>query len=217
MKKFLMALAVTILITSTTSYAARSEISFLDAGEGTDELSVMTALLRRQTDRDFVDKDLTTVQLAKILWAANGNNRPNGKRVNPAAMGVYSVEVYAVTREGIYLYEPENHKLKLVAEGDYRLIAANGKETPARAAVNLIYVETPAVWSSLNKTPARDKQIFYADVMVGAMVQSVALVVETEGLGNCVRGGVLRDEFKKVAKLSDEKNILLAQSVGFVK
>ena len=49
------------------------------------------------------------------------------------------------------------------------------------------------------------------------MVQSVALAAETEGLGNCVRGSINRDEFKKVAKLSAEKNILLAQSVGFVK
>ena len=49
------------------------------------------------------------------------------------------------------------------------------------------------------------------------MVQSGALAAETEGLGNCVRGSINRDEFKKVAKLPDAKNILLAQSVGFTK
>ena len=128
MKKFLSAtLLAAMIFLPTTSYAARSEISFLNAGTGSDNLSVMTALMQRQTDRDFVDKDLTTVQLAKILWAANGNNRTNGKRVNPAAMGVYSVEVYAVTREGIYLYDPDNYKLKLIAEGDFRSITSTGQ------------------------------------------------------------------------------------------
>ena len=217
MKKFLLTLTAVLLLT-TDSFAARSEISFLNAGEGTDELSVMTALLRRQTDRDFVDKDLTTVQLAKILWAANGNNRPNGKRVNPAAMGVYSVEVYAVTREGIYLYDPDNYKLKLIAEGDYRAATTTGQDFVSEAGLNLVYVETPEAWKNARHTPPpRDRQIAFANIYVGAMVQSVALTAQTEGLGNCVRGSINRDEFKKVAKLSADKNILLAQSVGYIK
>lgn len=202
---------------STTTYAARNEISFLDAGEGNDELSVMTALLRRQTDRDFVDKDLTTVQLAKILWAANGNNRPNGKRVNPAAMGVYPVEVYAVTKEGIYLYDPDNYKLKLIAEGDFRSTTTTGQSFVSNAGLNLVYVETPDAWKNAKHTPPRDRQIAFANIYVGAMVQSVALTAQTEGLGNCVRGSINHAEFAKAAKLSAEKNILLAQSVGFIK
>ena len=220
MRKFLSAtlLAAMIFLPSTDSFAARSEISFIDAGEGRDELSVMTALLRRQTDRDFVDKDLTTVQLAKILWAANGNNRFNGKRVNPAAFGVYSVEVYAVTREGIYLYDPENYKLKLIAEGDYRATTTTGQDFVKKAGLNLVYVENPDAWKNAKHTPPpRERQITFANIAVGSMIQSVALTAQTEGLGNCVRGSINLDEFKKVARLSDEKTILLAQSVGYLK
>ncbi|MBQ6297958.1 MAG: SagB/ThcOx family dehydrogenase [Selenomonadaceae bacterium] len=217
MKKFLLTLTA-LLLMSTTSFAARSEISFIDAGSGSDELSVMTALMQRQTNRDFVDRDLTTVQLAKILWAANGNNRLNGKRVNPAALGVYSVEVYAVTKEGIYLYDPDNYKLKLITEGDYRAATTTGQSFVSKAGLNLVYVETPEVWKNAKHTPPpRDRQIAFANIYVGAMIQSVALTAQTEGLGNCVRGSINRDEFKKVAKLSDDKNILLAQSVGYIK
>ena len=218
MKKFLSAtLLAAMIFLPTTSYAARSEISFLNAGTGSDNLSVMTALMQRQTDRDFVDKDLTTVQLAKILWAANGNNRTNGKRVNPAAMGVYSVEVYAVTKEGIYLYDPDNYKLKLIAEGDFRSITSTGQSFVSKAGLNLVYVETPKAWENAKHTPPpRDRQIAFANISVGSMIQSVALAAQTEGLGNCVRGSINRDEFKKVAKLSDDKTILLAQSVGYI-
>ncbi len=218
MKKFLSATFLAgMLLLPTTSFAAQNEIILPTVGAKTHEISVTEALQQRKSDRGFVEKDLTLAQTAKILWAANGINREDGKRVNPAGKGVYCVEVYAVTKEGIYLYEPARHKLKLIAEGDFRSVTTTGQSFVEKAAVNLVYVETPAVWEEMEKIPARDKQIFYANVMVGTMVQSVALAAESEGLGTCVRGSINREEFKKVAKLSDEKNILLAQSVGFIK
>ena len=214
MKKFLLALAAACLVT-TTSCAAPGDMT-LPPPNLNAKLSVTDALNQRMSSRNFVDKELTPAQLSKILWAANGFNRPdNQKRVNPAAMGVYSVEVYAVTSEGIYLYDPANHQLKLIAEGDFRSITTTGQSFVSKAALNLVYVETPDAWANAKHTPPpRENQIAFANIAVGSMVQSVALVAQTEGLGNCVRGSINRDEFKKVAKLSDEKNILLAQSVG---
>lgn len=216
MKKFLSALAA-IVIMSTTSYAAPGDMT-LPPLNTNDKLSVMDALSQRKSSRNFVDKNLSPAQLSKILWAASGINREDGKRTVPAALGVYSVEVYAVTKEGIYLYDVENHNLKLIAEGDFRSMTTTGQSFVSKAALNLVYVETPDVWlSAKRKNPSREAQISFANITVGAMIQSVALAAETEGLGNCVRGSINRDEFKKVAKLSDEKNILLAQSVGFIK
>ena len=215
MKKFLATLAM-LTVLSTTSSAAPSEI-ILPTVEISDGLSVMQALQSRKSDRNFVEKDLTAAQLAKILWAANGITHGEGKRVNPAALGVYSVEVYAVTREGIYLYDDAKHRLKLIAEGDFRALTTTGQSFVEKAAVNLVYVETPEVWTGARRTPPRDAQISFANIAVGAMIQSVALAAQTEGLGNCVRGSINRDAFKQAAKISDEKNILLAQSVGFIK
>ena len=217
MKKFLTATILSaMLLTGSTVFAAQSEI-ILPAPNLNGELSVMTALNQRKTDRNFVDRDLTPAQLSKILWAANGINRPDGKRVNPVANGVYSVEVYAVTREGIYRYDPAGHKLALVAEGDFRSATTTGQSFVGKASVNLVYVETPEAWTAARKIPPRDAQISCANIAVGSMTQSVALIAQTEGLGNCVRGSINREEFGKVAKLAAGKNILLAQSVGFTK
>lgn len=215
MKKFLMALSIGLMMSSTTF--AADDITLPTVEIKSKEISVTQALQQRKSDRNFIGVDLTSAQIAKVLWAANGINRDDGKRVNPAAMGVYSVEVYAVTREGIYLYDANNHKLKLIAEGDYRSITTTGQSFVSKAALNLVYVETPAAWTNARHIPPRENQIAFANITAGAMVQSVALIAETEGLGNCVRGSINRDEFKKVAKLSDDKNILLAQSIGFVK
>lgn len=215
MKKFLSVLAMVTLM-STTACAAQNEIILSTVGAKSDELSVTQALQQRKSDRNFVDKDLTPAQMAKILWAANGINRAEkGKRVNPTALGVYSVEVYAVTREGIYLYDPAGHKLKMIAEGDYRAITTTEQEFPKKASVNLIFFETPEAWNSSSIIPPREDQISLAYVAVGTMVQSVALAAETEDLGNCVRGSINLDEFKKVTKLADNRTFLLAQSVGY--
>ena len=215
MKKFLLTLA-TMFLLSTTTYAAQGDMT-LPPPNTNDKLSVMAALNQRMSSRNFVNKELTPAQLSKILWAANGINRENGKRTVPAALGAYSVEVYAVTKEGIYLYDVENHKLQLIAEGDFRSTTTTGQSFVSKAALNLVYVETPAVWSNAKRMPPRDSQLAFANITVGAMIQSVALAAETEGLGNCVRGSINRDEFTKIAKLSADKNILLAQSVGYIK
>ena len=216
MKKIFVATLSAMMLISTTTFAAQSEIK-LPAFNLQGELSVMNALNQRTSSRKFVDKDLTIDQLSKILWAANGVNRHDvQKRVNPVANGVYSVEVYAVTREGIYLYDAPNHKLNLIAEGDFRMTTTTGQRFVGNAALNLVYVENPNAWSVAKKIPPREAQISCANITVGAMVQSVALATQTEGLGNCVRGSINRDEFKKVAKLSDDQNILLAQSVGVI-
>ena len=215
MKKFLPALAMAFFV-ATTSCAAQGDM-ILPPPNMNDKLSVMDALNQRHSSRNFVDKNLSPAQLSKILWAANGINRENGKRTVPVALGVYSVEVYAVTKEGIYLYDVENHKLQLIAEGDFRSTTTTGQSFVSKAALNLVYVETPTAWESSRRMPPRDSQLAFANITVGAMVQSVALAAETEGLGNCVRGSINRDEFTKIAKLSADKNILLAQSVGYIK
>ena len=49
------------------------------------------------------------------------------------------------------------------------------------------------------------------------MAQSVALVLEAEGLGGCVRGSVDEDRFRQAAELDDNQEIILAQTIGAIK
>ncbi|MCR5834434.1 MAG: SagB/ThcOx family dehydrogenase [Selenomonadaceae bacterium] len=216
MKKFLSAtLLTTILLSPVNSFAAPEEI-ILPAPNLTDNLSVMKAISERKSSRDFVDGDLSEGQLSKILWAADGLNRPEKqRRVTPAGLSVYSIEIYAVTRQGIYLYDNTNHKLNLIAAGDYRGLTTKGQEFVDKAAVNLVFVDNFDAQDSLSKMP--QNFYLYNYIRVGTMVQNVALAAQTEGLGNCVRGSINTEEFAKVAKIPDSKNIILAQSVGFIK
>ena len=215
LKKFLTATLAAMFLLPSSAFAAPVEIQ-LPMPNFMATLTVMDALHQRKSDRKFSNQTLTKAQLSKILWAANGINREEEhKRVSPAAKGVYSVEVYAVMHSGIYLYDPTNHKLILVADGDFRALTTTGQEFATKAPLNLVYVETPKAWDAVKKVPSREEQLACSNILVGSMAQSVALAAQTEGIRNCVRGSINRDGFKQAAKLSPEKTILLAQSIGF--
>lgn len=177
---------------------------------------VVELLNERKSVREFYDTALTRQQLSQILWAANGTTkRYDGKgHVNPAAMGIYAVDVYAVTAEGIYLYQPEKHALKLVTKGDFRETTTIGQDFVKTAPLNLVYVENISAWKKSPHQIDREHQIAFANIAAGAMSQSVALAAGAEDLGNCVRASIDVEAFKKAAKLTINQKIILAQTVG---
>lgn len=202
----------------SVAFAAAQEIS-LPAPQTNGGLPLMEALRQRKSERHYTDRPLTEAQLSNILWAANGVNRPaddpaQSKRVAPAALGVYSVDVYAVTPDGIYLYEPNEHKLNLIAEGDFRGVTTSGQSFVKTAYLSLVYVEYPTAWQTASRFPDRESQIAFATISAGAMAQNVGLAAASEGLGNCVRASVDRDAFLAAAGLSSDRQILFAQTVG---
>ena len=178
-------------------------------------MSVMQALAKRQTSRSFSGEELTPSQLSHILWAANGVNRPDSDgRTNPAALGVHSVEVYAVTAEGIFLYQPQTHTLQSIAEGDFRMTTTTGQPFVGEAPLNLVYVGNSAAWENAGRGPSGEKQVLFDSIAAGTMAQSVALVAAAEGIGTCVRASVDHAAFSEAAHLQDGQTILLAQTLG---
>lgn len=82
---------------------------------------LLTTLARRSTNRNMDGKALSKQQLSDLLWAANGINRPDGKRTAPTAMNKQEISLYAVLPDGAYRYEPATHRLVEVAAEKSRL------------------------------------------------------------------------------------------------
>lgn len=220
MKKFLASAILTAaLIFNSNAFCAAADIS-LPAPSITRTKMLGEVMRERQSSRDISGAPLTKQELSNILWAANGiTTRFNGTKghVNPAAMGIYSVDVYAVTAEGIYLYIPYKHELKLVTKGDCRAATTSARhpqEFAKNAPLNLVYVENSAVWKDSSHPVNAERQAAFSNIAAGAMCQSVALMAHNFGYGNCVRGSVDTDAFTKAAKLSHTQKILFAQSIG---
>ena len=196
------------------SAAEAAEIS-LPQPQIEDGVSVMQALAKRQTSRSFSDADISPSQLSQILWAANGVNRPKSDgRTNPAALGVHSVEVYAVTAQGIFLYQPKTHTLQSIAEGDFRMTTTTEQAFVGEAPLTLVYVGNSSTWENARRVPSGEQQVLFDSIAAGAMAQSAALASAAEGIGTCVRASVDHEAFGAAARLNDGQTILLAQTLG---
>lgn len=217
MKKFLRKAILAGVILMFTGSASAADIS-LPQPKTSGGKVLFEVLQYRKSVREFYDTALTREQLSQILWAANGTTYDKYSdrkgHVNPAAMGIYAVDVYAVMADGIYLYQPEKHALKLIAAGDFRETTTLGQDFVKVAPLNLVYVENISAWKKSPYPIDREHQIAFANVAAGAMAQSVALAAGGEALGNCVRASIDVEAFKKAAKLAINQNVLLAQTVG---
>ena len=178
-------------------------------------IPLMAALKKRRTQREILDKKLTLQQLSELLWAADGINRPDGKRTAPAAMAKYAVDIYVVLLEGVYLYDVAKHELTPIAKGDFRK-QAGMQDFVYIAPVNLVYVLNLKNWQNLSRPVPNEKRDLWTHIEVGLIAQNVNLYCASEGLGATVRGLIDGKRFGEVIKVKPEQ-VVLAQTIGHPK
>jgi nitroreductase len=120
------------------------------------------------------------------------------------------MEIYVIMEDGAYLYDPLANRLRNIARGDLRKLAGT-QDFVAKAPLNLVYV---ADTTKMKGVPAED-QLLYAGADTGFISQNVYLFCASEGLATVVRGSVDRKALAVALKLSDQKKITLAQTIGY--
>ena len=171
---------------------------------------LMQALKDRESSREFSSRELPLEVLSELLWAADGVNRPDGKRTAPSAMNMQEIEIYAAKADGLYQYDAAANELAQVLADDIR--GATGSQPFVSAApVNLIYV---ADLSKTGKLSAENAG-FYSAVDTGFISQNVYLYCASEGLATVVRGALDKDSLAKAMKLPANKKVILAQTIGY--
>ena len=177
----------------------------LDAG-----LTVMQAIAKRHSTRAFDAKPLSKQALSDILWAAGGVNRPESQGiVIPTALGAKELDVYAMLPEGVYRYEPAQHRLTLVVPGDHRALA--GKQAfAATAPLNLFFVADEARMKA-KEAEARAK---FGAMTTAFASENVYLYCASAGLSTVVRGAIDVAALSKLLKLTASQKLYLGQSVG---
>ena len=82
-------------------------------------------LQNRRSIRQYSDQQVSDEMLLKILWAANGVNREDGRRTAPSAINAQDIELYVCKGEGAYHYQPKEKQLEKVSDTDIRPFIAN--------------------------------------------------------------------------------------------
>jgi SagB-type dehydrogenase family enzyme len=174
---------------------------------------LMQVLKDRATSRDFKSDPLPAQELSNLLWAADGINRPDsGKRTAPTAMDRREIDIYVVTADGAFAWDPKANVLNQVATGDLR--EATGKQDFVKVApLELLFVADYA------KMGERGKEMheLFSWVDTGYISQNVYLYCANAGLATVVRAMLDRDPLAKAMNLRADQKIVLAQTVGYPK
>ncbi|HEX2961776.1 MAG TPA: SagB/ThcOx family dehydrogenase [Ignavibacteriales bacterium] len=174
---------------------------------------LMQALSLRQSTRTFSPEALSMQDLSNLLWAAFGINRSEtGKRTAPSAMNWQEIDVYAATKDGMFLYNAKDHSLIKVSDEDLRPLT--GKQDFVKdAPLDLVFV---ADMSKTGNSSSGDNML-YTGADCGFIAQNVYLYCASEGLAVVVRGMVDREALSKKLNLKPEQKIILSQTVGYMK
>lgn len=184
----------------------------LEKVEPTGGKPLMESLALRRSIREFSDRQIPEAVLSKLLWAADGVNRPDGKRTAPSAWNRQTVEIYVVTAAAAYRYVPDGHRLEPVVAGDFRALTGV-QPFVATAPMNLVYV---ADLGKLEQTDSpADEKVLMAAVEAGHIAQNVYLFCASEGLGAVTRMLIDREPLAEALQLRAEQHIISAQSVGY--
>lgn len=183
------------------------------------EFSLEKCITKRRSIRGYADEPLSLQHISQILWAAQGITNDRGFRTTPSAGAKFPLEIFLVVSEiddvlnGIYHYQPKNHSIKLVLDGDFRKelsIAALNQNCVLDAPVNIII--TGVISRTAEKYGERAER--YVHIEVGAACQNVYLQSETLGLGTVAVGAFHDGSIRDLIGLDDEYTPLLIMPLG---
>lgn len=159
------------------------------------------AIAGRRSVRNFSAAPITQLELAQILWAAQGiTDKGWALRAVPSAGATYPLEVFVVCGhngvagidEGVYRYNIAQHSLTLHRKGDVRLDlarAALGQEFIYEAPVDIVicalFQRTTGGYGGRGEK--------YVHIEVGHAGQNIYLQAAALGLAT-VAVGAFRDE-----------------------
>jgi len=182
-------------------------------------MPIERALLRRRSLREYQNRELTLQEMGQILWAAQGITDPMGYRTVPSAGALYPIELCLVAGKvgdllsGIYSYQPHQHQLKLMAEGDRRKALGQAAfqqtwiaEAPAVVVITGVYERTMMKYGQ--------RGIQYVHIEVGHVAQNIYLQAMSLGLGTVDVGAFWEEQVKQALEIPDEEEPLCIMPLG---
>lgn len=175
--------------------------------------SLVDALAQRRSIREYQQLPLDITEISQLLWAAQGVTSTAGQRTAPSAGALYPLELYLITQDGQYHYDPNHHQLVVLGRDDVRADlsrAALSQETVERAPA--IFVLTAVYSRTEQKYGERADR--YVKLEAGHAAQNLLLQAVSLGLGAVPIGAFHDDEVREVLDLPNDHQPLYLIPVG---
>ena len=136
-------------------------------------MGLYEALNKRRSSRDFVGKPEVTLEtIGQALWSCYGYGE-DGHRVVPAAKNWYPFIIYVFLEDGVYKYNPEDHDLLKLFNGDHRDLTGTQPSITSKAAVNMVFIADLTIPSKLD--PNKDMKRLAALYDIGNPTMALSL------------------------------------------
>ena len=199
-----------ILASASGAGAVEEKIRELPPPRAAGGKPLTDALRLRRSIREYADRPLPPQVLSDLLWAGFGVNRPSGDRTAPYWRHVMVIDVYAALADGLWLYDPKQHRLEQRLVADIRSQTGT-QDFVGSAPLNLIYVAHGERMQDISLEERR----LYASVDTGFIGQNVYLFCASEGLATVFRGSVDIKALRATMQLGEGQFVTFAQSVGY--
>jgi SagB-type dehydrogenase family enzyme len=191
-------------------------------------MSLIEALWKRRSVREYKDTCLTIQEVSQLLWAAYGVSdsvswNGYGLRTAPSAGALYPMEVYLVAGNvsglpaGVYKYRPKGNYLVQERSGDVRkeLCDASWKQEMIELApASIVY---SAVFSrNTDKYGDRGRER-YVCMDLGHSGENVYLQATAMGIGTCAIGAFTDEDVSKIMGMPKEEEPLYIMPIGKLK
>jgi SagB-type dehydrogenase family enzyme len=178
------------------------------------EMTLEEALGSRRSVREYGDQPLATSELGQLLWAAQGTTSERGFRTAPSAGALYPLEVYLLTAEGVFHYEPQYHRLKRTGQDDARpaLYQAALQQEPVLRAPAVFVIA--AVYARTTQKYGEERSPRYVHMEAGHAAQNLLLEATALGLGAVPIGAFHDQEVQKALGLPAAHQPLYVIPVG---
>ncbi len=177
------------------------------------QVSIEETLAKRRSVRRFLAEDLTLEQIGQLAWAAQGVTSERGFRTAPSAGALYPLELYLLTKDGVFRYIPKGHKLVRLSQEDKRNQLAEAAyrqsfvgDAPLDFVITGVYARTSAKYG--------DRAVRYVHIEVGHVAENVHLQAVALGLGSVPVGAFTDEAVSNILGLSAEEAPLYIIPVG---
>jgi SagB-type dehydrogenase family enzyme len=172
-------------------------------------VDIMEALQMRKSTKSYTFKEISVQDLSNLLWAANGVNRKSGKRTAPSSYGRQYTDLYVVSDQGVYFYDPVKHSLSLVTNENIKNQIALQKYVEEASHIIVMVSDSTRIH------PRSKNRVAAVYGGAGCIAQNIYLTACAMDLGTCLVVGLKADVIREKLQLPKHQTPVFIMPLGY--